>query len=408
MAAPRTTVAETPPRARRRGGQPITTEVFLERATRQHGDRYDYSRVRYLGYRIPVDIVCFDHGVFSQTPNNHLHGGAGCPACGRRKQVAAVTRYDTGGFLARARDVHGDLYDYSQSAYEGLNAKLTIICRQHGPFRQTPNNHLHGRVGCPACAVQVIRSKTTLSQADFEAAVRRVHGDRYGLERARYDGATRKVMLTCSRHGAFSIAPNALLRGKGCRSCGYEKRQRTRDEFVNEAIEVFEERYTYRQVRCDLVPVRLQVAITCAQHGDFTMPAGRHLLGAGCPACSESRAEREIRRLLTDAGVAFVAQWGHPTLRRTLPLRFDFMLPELGVLIEFDGEFHHGPVRIAGTSPDRAEAVYRDTVARDAVKTEWAAAYGWALVRLSDRAAIARDLARAGVLSAPAPEVSDQ
>lgn len=62
----------------------------------------------------------------------------------------------------------------------------------------------------------------------------------------------------------------------------------------------------------------------------------------------------------------------------------------------------------AGTSPDRADAVYRDTVARDAMGTGWAAANGWTLVRLANRSTTAIDSALAGVLGAPAPEVSAQ
>lgn len=407
MPTSRSTVADAPPRAHGRGGQPLSTEVFIERAMRKHGHRYDYSRVRYVDSRTPVDIVCSEHGAFSQTPNSHLYNGRGCPRCGRRSQVAAITRHDTAGFVNRARAIHGDRYGYDNAVYGGLNEKLTVTCSVHGDFQQAPNNHLYAKAGCPGCAVEAIKSKTSLSQADFEAAVRRAHGDRYGLELAHYAGAMRKVTLTCGRHGRFRIAPNGLLAGKGCRRCGYEKRQRTRSQFVAEATEVFEGRYEYDHVRSDRVSLRLRVDITCARHGLFTMPAGRHLLGAGCPGCSESRAERLIRRLLTDAGVDFTPQWGHPTLRHKMPLRFDFALPVTSTLIEFDGEFHHGPVRMPGQTPDKAEQVYRDTVVRDQVKDEWAAANGWRLIRLTDRISIENDLVEAGVLLGPTTEVSE-
>lgn len=404
MSTPRATVPDPPLRGRRRGRQPLTTEEFVVRARRVHGDRYDYGRVRYVDSRTPVTVACLEHGAFTQKPNNHLYGERGCPACGRRNQTAAITRYDTASFIAQAREVHGDRWIYARAAYSGLTEKLTITCPAHGDFQQTPNNHLYAKAGCPSCAVEAIKAKTTMSQANFEAAVRHVHGDLYGLELARYTGAMRKVTLTCPQHGTFSLAPNGLLEGKGCRACGYEKRQRTREEFISEAREVFQVRYTYDEVCSGLVPGRLRVTVTCGRHGGFTMPAGRHLLGAGCSACIESRAEREIRRILADAGIAFVAQWGHPTLRQRLPLRFDFMLPGRGVLIEFDGEFHRGPVCIADTSPERADEVYRDTVTRDAIKTEWAAANGWTLLRLTNRATIPTALARAGVLNDPTGE----
>ena len=59
----------------------ITTEQFIEKARKVHGDKYDYSKVKYQGGRIKVCIICPIHGEFWQTPENHL-GGKGCSICG--------------------------------------------------------------------------------------------------------------------------------------------------------------------------------------------------------------------------------------------------------------------------------------------------------------------------------------
>lgn len=57
-----------------------TTEEFIIASRAVHGDKYDYSRVVYVGNKFPVDIICRKHGVFSQRPNDHLFG-KGCPFC---------------------------------------------------------------------------------------------------------------------------------------------------------------------------------------------------------------------------------------------------------------------------------------------------------------------------------------
>lgn len=44
----------------------------------------------------------------------------------------------TNKFITKARLKHGDDYDYSQVAYENNITRVTIICRKHGPFLQTP------------------------------------------------------------------------------------------------------------------------------------------------------------------------------------------------------------------------------------------------------------------------------
>lgn len=59
----------------------FTTESFVERARKVHGDAYDYSQVEYKTMRTPVTIVCPEHGAFQQTPLAHLKG-RGCPQCG--------------------------------------------------------------------------------------------------------------------------------------------------------------------------------------------------------------------------------------------------------------------------------------------------------------------------------------
>lgn len=58
----------------------LTTEEFIERARKLHGDEYDYSKVKYVNIETEVCIICNKHGEFWQTPNNHLRG-QGCPNC---------------------------------------------------------------------------------------------------------------------------------------------------------------------------------------------------------------------------------------------------------------------------------------------------------------------------------------
>lgn len=68
----------------------VTQEMFIERAKRIHGDKYDYSRVHYQGMWVPVEIICPVHGSFLQTPAKHVKtgksGSQGCPDCRYIKQ----------------------------------------------------------------------------------------------------------------------------------------------------------------------------------------------------------------------------------------------------------------------------------------------------------------------------------
>lgn len=55
-------------------------DAFVSDAIEVHGSKYDYSEVDYKNSATKVRIRCLDHGIFEQTPSNHLNG-VGCPHC---------------------------------------------------------------------------------------------------------------------------------------------------------------------------------------------------------------------------------------------------------------------------------------------------------------------------------------
>jgi hypothetical protein len=59
----------------------ITTSDFLKKVKNIHGDKYDYSNVRYITSHNKIEIICPKHGLFHQYPYDHLQGH-GCPSCG--------------------------------------------------------------------------------------------------------------------------------------------------------------------------------------------------------------------------------------------------------------------------------------------------------------------------------------
>lgn len=128
-----------------------TTADFIVAAKQVHGETYDYSMVDYVQSHSKVTIICPTHGEFNQTPNNHLRG-QGCPDCGK-KYSSLIRTYTTEEFIERAKVIHGDRYDYSNSIYVGHQSNIEIICKKHGSFFQQPSNHLHisAPTGCPIC-----------------------------------------------------------------------------------------------------------------------------------------------------------------------------------------------------------------------------------------------------------------
>lgn len=132
------------------GNGKSNTDEFIKKARKIYGEKYDYSNVDYKNNKEKVCIICHnvdeqgnEHGVFFQRPNDHL-SGYGCPKCGNRYTPT------TEEWVAKARIVHGNRYDYSKTVYRSALSRLIITCPIHGDFEQIANNHLNG-FNCPSC-----------------------------------------------------------------------------------------------------------------------------------------------------------------------------------------------------------------------------------------------------------------
>lgn len=123
--------------------------MFIERATTLHNNRYDYSLVEYVTVDDKVEIICPIHGSYFQTPYHHINRKQGCPKCGREK--ASITKTSsTDKFIEKAKAIHGDKYDYTNTVYFTAKEKVTITCPIHGDFQQLASGHLSG-YGCKLC-----------------------------------------------------------------------------------------------------------------------------------------------------------------------------------------------------------------------------------------------------------------
>jgi len=125
-------------------GKYSTTKEFIKSAKEKHGDKYDYSLVDYKDNATAIKIICKTHGVFEQTPSNHLKY-CSCPKCAKEKLKSS-----TKDFINKAKKVHDNKYDYSLVDYQDSKNKVIIICPIHGEFDQSPDNHKRGK-GCPIC-----------------------------------------------------------------------------------------------------------------------------------------------------------------------------------------------------------------------------------------------------------------
>ena len=119
-------------------------------------------------------------------------------------------RLTTEQFIAKASEIHGDRYDYSQVEYVNAHTKITIDCHIHGRFQQSPTSHLSGS-GCPDCGTLATSQAQRKTAEEFIKEAREIHGDRYDYSRVEYVSANTKVTIVCPDHGPFQQVPASHL-----------------------------------------------------------------------------------------------------------------------------------------------------------------------------------------------------
>jgi len=125
------------------GTKHLSTEEFIEKSKAIHGNKYDYSKTKYVSENSKIKIICPKHGEFYQRPYDHMVG-CGCDKCGGTKKLT------TEEFIKKAKEVHGNKYDYRNVKYKSYKDNVAILCPKHGEFYQLPSEHLRGH-GCPLC-----------------------------------------------------------------------------------------------------------------------------------------------------------------------------------------------------------------------------------------------------------------
>ena len=127
----------------------LTEQDAIDRMRLKHGDKYDYSKVKYVSASEKVTIICPEHGEFEVQAGGHWRG-RGCKKC-HLETLNKSKRVSSEDWLERFRSAHGDKYAYSKSEFTNHNSNITIICSIHGEFQQTPKSHKNGR-GCARCS----------------------------------------------------------------------------------------------------------------------------------------------------------------------------------------------------------------------------------------------------------------
>lgn len=195
-------------------------------------------------------------------------------------------------FVERAREKHGNKFNYDGVVYKNGSTKVKIYCNDCKEFFfQRAADHY--RFGCPICANKKTSKRFSDDINSFLEKAKKAHGNRYGYDKVVYKNSTTKVDIYCKIHKEyFAQSPVNHTHGSGCNKCGFDemarKRAHTKEQFVENARKVHGDKYCYNEVVYK--NNNTKVKIFCNTHKIFfhQCPVD-HNMGQGCKLCGWER-----------------------------------------------------------------------------------------------------------------------
>ena len=267
-------------------------EELITKFYQVHGDKYDYSKVKYTGCYKNVIITCKIHGEFEQTPSHHLNT-KGCKLC------CGIYKKTIDEFVDKSKEFYKDKYDYSNVKYVNCKAKVLLKCIKHdNEFEITPDAHLNSvsqnsSGGCAMCHKETMKSIFMKSKENFIAESVIKYSNWFDYSKVEYDGAKKFITLICKKHNnEFEITPDTHLNKAttcgGCKICRADLLNslfsKGGEKFIEESKKIHGNIYDYSKV--NYINGTTKVIIGCKKHGEFEIIPESHIyVNQGCDKC---------------------------------------------------------------------------------------------------------------------------
>lgn len=262
--------------------------------------------------------------------------------------------------------------------HKTVDTVATFICKEHGEFNRTLYKVLNTKYPCPQCSPTGRKN-----WAAIEKQLHSIHNNIYNYSLVSKEGydSTKPIKILCKEHGMFEKMLGSHKNGAGCPQCYEQSSRMTVNDFLFSAIQKHGNNYDYSQIYTHFKNSRTKIPIICKKHLEFWQTPSDHSRGVGCPTCANtSKGELIIRTFLLRHSIAFESQKTfsdfyseHGTKYK---YRYDFYIPSLNLLIEYDGMQHLKPNLYNQHDLENQHRI-------DNIKNQYAHNNGYLLLRIS-------------------------
>jgi hypothetical protein len=184
------------------------------------------------------------------------------------------------------------------------------------------------------------------------------------------------LILKCKKNHIYKQDRRNFLADKKCKQCYLDSKVFTKEKIINDIKNIHGDYYKYNFN--NFRNIHSKIEIRCKKEHIFYQKVSNHLQGKGCPICRESNGERRIALFLENNNIEFIRQKKFNDCFFKEKLSFDFYLPNLDVIIEYDGIQHFKPVSIFGGVKE-----FEKNKIRDKIKNEYCIKNNIHLIRIS-------------------------
>lgn len=317
-----------------------------------------------------LKIKCLKHDHIFEIAKSDYKKGSGCKKCSVERRTLSKEQVVI-EFEDNLKQNEKLIKVYQKQDSRGFNEWwATLYCDKHGEFDIRRDNHRMGD-GCYFCRNKKISQskilplehvklefQENLNKGEKLITVYRNNNEWYGL-------------VNCSKHGDFNIRRTVILRGGGCPKCGIEKRSLSKELVEKEFKDNLNLNETLNKVyqEKDIKGHNIWWAeLNCSKHGNFDIRRDNYRAGQGCPRCKASKGENKIREWLNNHNVCFKEQYKFTDCMNINLLPFDFYIPSLNLVIEYQGEQHYHSIDFFGGSKRLEDQQKRDNIKREYCK----------------------------------------
>lgn len=336
---------------------------------------FTFEEFEYLGFhKTQIKMMC-TNGHTWNAPYSLMRTNSGCPSCAGVKKITQKQATTNVTKICNKINFHCEPFIYIGS----LKTKLNLTCPSGHKLTNTTYSKFIHRDGitCRECNGYI---KKTQADAEFEVSLKCTE-KKYTFEPFVYNGVDDTFLtLTCSNGHTWNTTSyyHLVKRNNGCLECSGNKMysQKKADELVNDMC--IKNNYTcenFSYIGVDKTILNL----TC--HKKHTFQYSFYSFTKKESKCKECNSHESFKlsSIIDPIFLYYEKEKSFDDCRNIRPLPFDRYVPELNLLIEYDGEQHFEYIEFI----HKNEVQYENMKARDSIKTKYAIDKGFNFIRIA-------------------------